>query len=188
MGLNTLNDVEKYFLDRINELENQCREHTTWVFLCAAAMINYLVNLVNGRETNRNDYKDFIINYMPEKYGDFEYLGGSKDLDSQMYHTLRCGMVHCFSLFPDSRGIGQGARVRSIALSHKENKDGNHLDNYKGGNNNLDSALFIAENFIDDIKYAVKKIFSNAKNDTNLEQKVISWINKYPPIMGEVLW
>lgn len=187
MGLNNINDIENYFLDRANELEQQCHEHTTWVFLCASAMINYLVNLVNGRETNKRDYKRFIIDYMPEGYKNFQFLNGNKDLDIQMYHTLRCGIVHNFSLFPNSAGINAGARTRSIALTHKDNKDGEHLDNHEGIRKDLDAALFVAEDFINDIKTAVKKIFNDAKSDVLLEQNILKWINQYPPIMSESL-
>lgn len=187
MGLNNLNDIENYFLGRVDELEKQCNEHAAWVFLSASAMINYLVNLVNGRETDREDYKNFILIYMPEDYKNFQYLNGNKDLDIQMYHTLRCGIVHNFSLFPDTTGKNAGARVRSIALTHEDNKDGKHLDNHQGIKNNLDSALFVAEGFINDIKTAVKKIFNDAKSDMLLEQNILKWINKYPPIMSESL-
>jgi len=187
MVLNNINDIENYFLARVDELENQCQEHTTWVFLCASAMINYLVNLVNGRETNKRDYKKFIIDYMPEGYKNFQFLNENKDLDIQMYHTLRCGIVHNFSLFPNITGRNAGARVRSIALTHRNNKDGEHLDNHEGIRKNLDAALFVAEDFINDIKTTVKKIFNDAKNGVLLEQKILKWINEHPPIMSESL-
>ena len=187
MGLNNINNIEIYFLDRVDELEQQCHEHTTWVFLCASAMINYLVNLVNGRETNRDDYKRFIINYMPEGYRNFKFLNGNQDLDIQMYNTLRCGIVHNFSLFPDAKGIRTGARIRSIALTHRENKDGDHLSNHEGIRKDLDAALFVAEDFINDIKTAVKKIFIDEKSDSLLEQNILNWINDHPPIMSESL-
>jgi len=187
MGLNNINDIEKYFLERVDELENQCREHTTWVFLCASVMINYLVNLVNGRETDREDYKRFIKDFMPEDYRNFQFLSGNQDLDIQMYHTLRCGIVHNFSLFPDTAGLRAGARERSIALTHRENKDGNHLSNHVGIRNNLDAALFVAEDFMSDIKATVKKIFNDAKSDAALEQNILNWIKDHPPIMSEAL-
>ena len=157
MGLNNINDIEKYFLDRVAELENQCSEHTTWVFLCASAMINYLVNLVNGRETNRTDYKRFVIDYMPEGYKNFQFLNRDQNLDVQMYYTLRCGIVHNFSLFPDAKGVRAGARERSIALTHRDNKDGDHLSNHEGINKNLDAALFVAEDFINDISMLFRR-------------------------------
>jgi hypothetical protein len=187
MGLNNINDIEKFFLERVVELENQCHEHTTWIFLCASAMINYLVNLVNGRETNKNDYKRFINVFMSEEYKNFQFLNGIQDLDIQMYHTLRCGIVHNFSLFPDTRAIRAGARQRSIALTHKDNNDGNHLSNYVGIRSNLDAALFVAEDFISDIKATVKKIFNDAKVNAPLEQNILNWIKDHPPIMSEAL-
>lgn len=187
MRLDNLNDIENYFLARVDELENQCNEHTAWVFLCASAMINYLVNLINGRKTNREDYKIFIIDYMPESYRNFCYSSGDSDLNLQMYHILRCGIVHNFSLFPDDEGRRAGARVRSIALTNEVNKDGKHLDNHEGIRKDLDSVLFVAEDFINDIKTTVKKIFNDAKSNTHLEQNIIEWINKYPPIMSESL-
>lgn len=187
MGLNNINKIEKYFLDRVVELEQQCSQLTTWVFLCASAMINYLVNLVNGRETNRDDYKSFINDFMPEEYKNFKFLNGNQDLDVQMYHTLRCRIVHNFSLFPDAIGIRAGARVRSIALTHEEHKDGDHLSNHEGIRKNLDAALFVAEDFISDIKKTIKKIFNDAKSNTVLEQNILNWINANPPIMSEAL-
>lgn len=81
----------------------------------------------------------------------------SQDLDKQMYHTLRCGIVHNFSLFPDANGLRTGAQIRSIALTYKESNDGNHLSNHMGIKNNSDAALFVAEDFINDIKKKLKK-------------------------------
>lgn len=187
MGLNNINGIENFFLDRIAELENQCHEHTTWVFLCASAMINYLVNLVNGSETKSDDYKRFINDFMPEDYKNFQFLNGNNDLGIQMYHTLRCGIVHNFSLFPDAAGLRAGARERSIALTHRDNKDGNHFCNHAGISKDLDAALFVAEDFINDIKTAVKKIFNDARNNAGLKQNILNWIHDHPPIMSELL-
>ena len=77
------------------------------------------------------------------------WVGGSKDLPLQMYVTLRCGIVHSFSLIPDETGISNNGRSRSILLAH-EMKGHSHFATFK--NSELDSVVFTAEQFAKDIK------------------------------------
>lgn len=106
-----------------------------------------------------------------------------------MWCVLRCGIVHNFSLIPDKRiePCKSNARDRSIILTHRKNKDGPHLSNYTGIKNNRDSALFVAEDFANDINITVEYIFKEAKNNRQLENNIMSWIRQFPPIMTEGL-
>ena len=94
-------EAKTYFYARIEELKDMCKPggaETPWVFLCGSAMIDYLSRLAAGKDNGGEGFKKFIRDYMPSSYCDFEYRSGDKDLPEQVFHILRCGIVHSFSL------------------------------------------------------------------------------------------
>jgi len=189
MDPNNLQDIKNYYLGRTLELIEHSKQGDTWFFICASTFINYLANLVFGRRAGRVEYVKFIEKYMPQNYKNFIYLSGSKDLPLQMWCTLRCGIVHSFSLIPDKtiEPCKSNARERSIILTHRKNNSGSHLDNYTGIKNKRDAALFVAEDFASDINITTEYIFKEAKDNSQLENNIISWISQFPPIMTEGL-
>jgi hypothetical protein len=150
-------------------------------------VIEYLSKLVNGAPVGGSGYKDFIKDYMavvrPE-YTSFTYASGDQDLPTQMYHILRCGIVHSYSFIPDPQAISHGGHDRSIVLSHRAEGLG-HLSNYSSPDA-LDAANMVAEDFVGDIEATIGLIFSKAKGDHKLKTRIETWLTSYPPIRGNI--
>jgi hypothetical protein len=174
----------------VGELRTLATRGDPWVFLCASSFLEYLAKAVYGKETGASEYKQFLTTYLfvvcPE-YGSFRYKNGSNDLAVQMYHVLRCGIVHAFSLFPDLRGTSKGARTRSIILAHRISGR-KHLAHYVNNKRKprIDSAVFIAEDFVEDIGKLTDYIFAESKRRTafgrQLKANISSWSKAHPPI------
>src|SRR5213594_1781122 len=126
-------DIETYFRNRVDELRSLAQRGDPWVFLCASSFLEYLAKIELGKTTSATDYKDFLKNYLFKvcpAYAGFQYHSGSQDLADQMYHVLRCGIVHSFSLFADPAAKRKhGGRDRSILLAHRSSGQ-RHLANY----------------------------------------------------------
>jgi hypothetical protein len=181
--------AERYFRDRVKELRRSCEDRTPWVFLSASAMLEYLAKIVNGADKKADGYKSFIRDYFSavrSEYKDFKYKSGDQDLPIQMYHVLRCGIVHNFSLIPDSTARAKCGRDRSIVLCHKRESDSegwHHLMPYTS-DKVADAALFVAEEFVNDIARVVDFIFGKARKDSALSQNIELWLKNHPPIAG----
>ena len=172
-----INEAEKYFSERTQELLNISGDGTVWVFVCASTLIEYLAKLVAGKDTRGPGYIKFIGDYMSEirpEYASFTYQGGKKDLPAQMYHILRCGIVHSFSLIPDQKAKNEG-RKRPIVLSHR--KEGiPHLSPHSSSIA-ADAANFVAEDFVEDIQKTIAHIFDKAATDPALKKNIETWLN-----------
>ncbi|MCB0521352.1 MAG: hypothetical protein H6577_24155 [Lewinellaceae bacterium] len=185
--MTTLTDIHQYYKARIKEVQKYANSGDPWAFLMSAAYIDYLVKMVYNAEPSTNRYyKDFIRDYLSLiniQYRDFIYTNGLQDLPDQMYHVLRCGIVHGYSLVPDALSIRKGGRIRSILLAH--NKNGAiHFTKYN--QDGLDSVIFTAEEFAKDLESVLDEIFLNlAPTNTSLENNILEWVRKYPPIMGK---
>jgi hypothetical protein len=175
-------DIETYFKGRVEELKRLAKLGDPWVFLCASSFIEYLAKITLGRETTQKDYKDFLRDYFfracPE-YDKFTYADGDRDLAVQMYHVLRCGIVHSFSLIPDQQAKGKGGRDRSIILAHRASGR-RHLTSY--GDGTLDSVVFVAEDFVADIETVTNFIFTESSTHPLLRLNIETWWNLHPPI------
>jgi hypothetical protein len=110
------------------------------------------------------------------------WVSGSKDLPLQMYVTLRCGIVHSFSLIPDAIGKSNNGRPRSILLAH-EMQGYIHLVASK--NNKLYSVIFTAEQFAKDIRETIHIIFQKATTEKSSENQIIEHVENFPPITGK---
>ncbi len=180
----TLEEIKKYFVNRCSEIVSLSLRGDPWVFLCGAAMIDYLTNMTTGSST-RTKYIKFINEHLSDvnnQYKDFQYKGGSIDLPTQMYVILRCGIVHSFSFVPNQQGVANGGRIRSILLAHESNGH-THFEAYT--KNGMDSVVFTAEQFSKDIKSVIEVIFNKAKTDSRLENEIINYVTKHPPILGQ---
>ena len=136
-------------------------------------------------KSNRENYIKFIEEYFGEVnvlYKDFTFQNGSKDLPCQMYVTLRCGIVHSFSLVPDATSKSNKGRPRSILLAH-EMKGQSRFATFK--NCEMDSVIFTAEQFAKDIKETIHIIFQKATTEKSLENQITEHVNKFPPIAGK---
>jgi hypothetical protein len=178
-GSMTANEAKEYFQHRVNELKSMSSEGTPWVFLCGSALIDYLSKLAYGKDRKAAGYKDFVKKYMPPTYRKFAYASGHKDLPEQMYHVLRCGIVHMYSLVPDKQATSKGGRSRSIVLTHEPTY--HQLDHYPGG---IDACVFRAEEFISDIEYALIRLFARANKYKAPRARIEKWLKAHPPISG----
>lgn len=183
--MTTIEQVRQYFLERCDEIISMSNAGDPWVFLCGATMIDYLTQMTTA-QSGRAAYINFVDNYFKEinlNYKEFEYNNGKRDLPTQMYVILRCGIVHKFSFIPGDNEIANGGRMRSILLAHEKNgNNGAHLTSYT--KNGMDGAIFTAEQYAKDIKAVVEFIFTKATTDPTLEGNIQTYITNFPPIQG----
>jgi len=182
-------EAKNYFHDLISAAKKYCADHTPLPFILGACFIDYFCKMVEGEDKKKTGYKGFVKKYMKgvrEEYATFKYANGTQDLPVQMYHVLRCGVVHSFSLIPDKKVNKQPGRDHSIALCHKaeaEQKRLRHLSPYSGPWN-LDAALFVIEDFLDDLLAVNELIYNKAIADRTLRDKIEGWLRVSPPISG----
>jgi hypothetical protein len=191
----TDNEIEQYFKNRIQELKQIAARGDPWVFLNASSFIEYLAKMRLGRGTTAKDYKEFLKTFFFQicpHYKTFKYRSGKLDLADQMYHVLRCGIVHSFSLFADSRGQSQGGRHRSIVLAHRlEGKA--HLSHFVDNRRKpkIDAVIFVAEDFVEDIERVTEALFNDSKKRTpggsQLRHNIRRWVKQFPPIGAIIL-
>jgi len=190
-------NIERYFSDRLNELRSLATRGDPWVFLCASSFIEYLAKIANGAPTGPKEYKDFLRNQffvMCPRYATFQYASGKSDLADQMYHVLRCGVVHSFSLYTDTKARGYGGRDRSILLAHRRSEPKrSHLDHIvdRRRRPQLDAALFIAEDFVEDIAKVTDHLFMESRRRTpagmQLRNNLRMWVSMHPPVGSLIL-
>lgn len=187
----TLTKTETYFKNRVGELRSLAQRGDPWVFLCTASFLEYLAKIELGKTTSSTDYKNFLRNTFFKvcpAYAGFRYRSGNRDLAEQMYHVLRCGIVHSFSLFADpSAKAKHGGRDRSILLAHRSSGQ-RHLANYVNRRTKpkVDAAVFIAEDFVDDVGRVTEFLFAQARKRSNagarLRNNIQTWVKTHPPV------
>jgi len=191
----TDNEIEQYFKSRIRELKQIAARGDPWVFLNASSFIEYLAQMRLGKRTEPQDYKEFLTQYFFRVcpwYGNFKYRSGTLDLADQMYHVLRCGIVHSFSLFADSKAQTRGGRHRSIVLAHRSAGQ-SHLHSFVNNRRKpkIDAAIFVAEDFVEDIERVTEALFNESKKRTpdglQLRQNIRRWVRQFPPIGAIIL-
>ncbi len=196
----TLDQAKIYFTNRIGELTQLSRDRnfvTPWIYVTASAFLDYLTKIVNGRDRGRMGYKDFIEDYLSvinPAYKTFTYQNGNADLPDQMYHVLRGGIFHNISFIPDGESRSYGGRDRSIVFCHGEERDRagwHHLMSYPPPGYTApptvtDAALFVAEDFVDDLEKVVHQIFHLASTSASLKTNIEAWTNDHPPIDGKL--
>lgn len=163
---------------------SKLRPATAMAFIVPCCYIEYLTKLYNNGSNNKS-YKKFIKDVLSEvnpKYKSFIYKSGDKDLDIQMYHILRCGIVHSFSLYGDKKKDGDG-RKQSIVLGHKNYDEGEHLSSFS--NEQIeDACLFILEDFIEDLEKATHKLLEIANQKPEIKNNIENWLKEHPFISG----
>lgn len=184
----TLAEVHEYYKTRIFEVQKFASDFGSgdlWAFLMCSSFIDFLVKMVvnNEKASNSIEYKLFIEKYLSlvnPAYRDFAFQSGKKDLPKQIYHVLRCGIVHSYSLCPDQKSQKSGGRKRSIVLGHRKNGY-THLAPFTENGN--DSIIFTIEDFSRDLGLVLDKIFNDiVPFDSIIANNIISWVSKYPPI------
>lgn len=185
-----LRQVEKVFLATaraLKKLAKDPRHRNALVFVVASAFIEYLGKLV-FTGTGAVEYKKFVRSYLARirtRYRTFTYrfVDGTvkRDLPEQMYHVLRCGAVHSYSLVPDQQAIDRGGRSRSIVVAHRISKNKHLALKYLSGQ---PSCVFVAEDFTADIEATVTRIVREAKGNKALAKRIADRMRKHPPIQG----
>jgi len=206
-----LQTAHSKFRERIKDIKEFCSTGSPLVFVLASAYLDYLAKLPLGENGHAKGYKDFITDWLSRvrpEYKSFQFRCGMADLPEQMYHVLRCGILHSFSLVPDERTkIG---RCRSIVLFHrKEGRERgfSHLSNYadsktagfsstvitSGSFSHLsnhtdsetpDAAVFVAEDFVEDIEKVMEVLFTEAESNPGLKAGMETWLQQHPLITG----
>jgi len=185
-----LKSAESKLMERIDDIDSFAKTGSPLVFVLASAFLDYLAKLSQGKNNHAEGYKKFINDWMSKirpAYLTFQYKCGKHDLSVQMYHVLRCGILHSFSLIPDKQSRSKEGRDRSIVLMHRKEakeKSYEHLDRYVS-TSVPDAALFIAEDFVEDIAQVTKRIFDDAAKDLQLEMKMKDWLSQFPFITGD---
>jgi hypothetical protein len=190
---------KQYFIDRVDEL--RAIAGTPFGFAGACVLIEVLSRLTRGTgkgKSGRKDYEQFVSDWLPKKYSDFKYAKRvippgkeeqDKYLPTQMYCILRCGLVHNLSFVAGHSEIANGATDRSIWMLTREEAHGlglNHLDPYEQNGPPIvdDAALFVAEDFLDDIEVTVRDIFENAEHDEVLKGNIMKHLSDRCPILA----
>jgi hypothetical protein len=176
-----LHHAKACLVGHIAALKTMCLDGTPWVFLCAAVVIECLSKLAAGKDLKAAGFKSFIRDYMPVGYRNFKYQSGKTDLPDQLYYVLRCGIVHNFSMVPGTTEVKNGARIRSVVMSHDEV----HLSRYTGASA-PDACCLRADGFVADIETATNKLFSDAEDGSStgdqLAENIEEWLHQRPPI------
>lgn len=186
----TLDQARDHWLQQLMNLRRLARSkrhRNPFVFLCAAALLESLAGLTTGKDLERQDYVAFVGTWLAEvdpMYRDFDYGGRSgRDLPTQMYLILRCGLVHTFSFVPGLREVKNGARVRAIVMNHR-GPSWKHLEKCKVGGNV--AARLVAEDFVEDLIKLCRLIFRKARKDHALEACILQRIREREPIRGGI--
>lgn len=163
-----------YFKDRVSELTNI--NQAIWGFVGAAALIEHGTQLANEGKSDGPLCKDFVKTF-GKGYTNFTYNTDKKqDLDVQIYHVLRCGLLHSFCLQADKKGTKWGGRTGSISLisladANREIevlKPEHHLSHIT--DNGRDACLLILEPFVADIGKAIDQLFDNPSLDESIKK------------------
>ncbi|MEA5139519.1 hypothetical protein [Arcicella rigui] len=185
-----LNEVKKHLKDIVKYMESTVDLEIAARYIVPLCLIDYLSKLYDKSNSSGSDkYKNFINEIMAEvnpKYKTFRYTinydtDEKNNLPTQMYHVLRCGFVHSFSLIPDNKAKGKGGRDRSIILGFKEDNNLNHLDNFSC-EGVRDACLFILDDFISDLDKSIDILFEKVNNDENLKKHILKLVSDYPYI------
>ncbi len=200
--------IRKYFIGRAKELVSLASGGAVWPFICCSTFIEYMAKMSvdpstvrqknGGSRTNPNPtdegmFVTFIKIWFPQKYSNFQYsnsmtiknptangnLTTNQCLPSKMYTVLRCGLVHAFSLVDTTSPM---PFQRSIFIEHRGESNSTHLDHKS--NAQWDAALFIAEDFAEDILKVTNDLFNKAKSDMVLKKRIVEYYHNNPPVQA----
>jgi hypothetical protein len=185
--------LQRGFLTSVRALKRLAkdpRQRNPIVFVAASAFIEYLSKLFYGRG-GPTEYKKFVRLHLSKansRYRTFAYrfADGSmrRDLPLQLYHVLRCGIIHSYSLVPDDVALQKGGRDRSVVLAHRASGLV-HLSQWF--HDDQPTCVLVAEDFVADIEATVRYMFRRAQVSKALAKRMGRWMKKHPPIQGGIL-
>ena len=217
-GIN-LNAIEAYFNDRLVELQSMAVRGDAWFFGSCCTFIDMLAWAVfydeivnhNNQNRGRNGRSDskffnaFLKEYIFKSNSHYvtlrRSLGISEDgLADKFYQTLRCGVVHSFSM-KQSMADGDGY---DILLAHYHDFDDmsqhhlevvdTYIERQSGQTTPIESIILVAESFVQDIRTAVVEMVKNARLNQNapvvhnssprakIEDNLINLFKNKPPM------
>lgn len=214
-GIN-LNAIEAYFNDRLVELQSMAVRGDAWFFgscctfidmLAWAAFYDEIVNH-NRRRNGRSEgkfFNAFLKEYVFKPNSHYmtllSFLRITEDaLADKFYQTLRCGVVHSFSM-KQSMCDGDGY---DILLAHYHDFDDmsqhhlevvdTYIERQSGQTTPIESIILVAESFVQDIRTAVVQLIKNARLHQNapnvqsqssvakIEDNLINLFKNKPPM------
>lgn len=174
---------------------------TPWGFICACILIELLARMVNGigrGKLTRQQYEAFVVEWMdaygPQAEHPFKYNSTvvrltntseppeaeEKSLATQMYCIMRSSMVHNLSLVAGDSELRSGGVDYSIHLIDRKTalaQGLKHLQNYDN-----DAAVFVGEDFLEDIGKVIDKVFAAAEADDALKANMASHLSSRIPV------
>lgn len=198
----TLNSIEAYFNDRLNELQEMSCRGDAWFFGSCCILIEVLTwgacfTEIEDRNTagiTAADFKKFIDDHFVEANPSYKEVEknlkklnvGHKRTNSivadRLYETLRCGVVHSFSMKQKLNVDGY-----DILLAHYHDFDDMTNHHLQVVELDLDgkkrySIILVAEEFVHDLRRAAEHLIAEAKTTSVHEENLIKLFNKKPPL------
>lgn len=166
-----------YIQDRLNELKEKANSRkknnrNPSVFFDAAAFLDFLsTHIKNGVNADGTAYIDFIQKYI---YNNVDIIFKARNdtykLTEQIWHILRCGGLHNYSLSPYGWYNKNPALKNSLFLTNKHDKNKNithkmivNVD-FSDGSLTSKGIVLVAEDFIEDVEKCVNKLLSNFRS------------------------
>lgn len=190
-----LKSIQRYLEARVDEVQKIASEGHPWGFLASCTLLDFCASLANNKSATKTEFKNFCIDYLfktRQEYSAAIYQPRLSQthpilLSNQIYHVLRCGITHGFSLTPNpppNINPNFNPVARSIILAHR-NSNLTHLAHVEY-TNGLDAFILISEEFSLDIATTIKLMFQAArkKNLTGkaLSNNILNYFKKFPPI------
>lgn len=185
----TLKGILSYLKSRSNELVDLAARGDPWFFGGACTLLEVCASLRYGRAAGKKDFKDFCRDYLfpvRSEYAAATYPSTGLVLEDQLYHILRCGVVHAFSMSPDPHSSSAAFRPtpRSIMLAHSQ-PGLNHLarvEIVRGP----ESYVLIAQEFAIDVSRMIDGLFTAANkrttNGMDLRTNILKRFREHLPL------
>lgn len=186
----TLKAISAYLNARLKELEDLASPGHPWSFLASCTYLDFCSALAIGGKAGKEDFKNFVKDYLfpvrPE-YNVASYPMTGLKLDDQMYHVLRCGVTHSFSMRAEQdakSAVKFPTKPLSIMLAHRKSNIP-HLQyiELRGG---TEAYALIAEDFVADLRKATDAFLSAARKRStagaSLRKGIISRFKSRPPL------
>ena len=160
-----------------------------------------MVNGIGRGKLTRQQFEAFVVEWMvdygPNAEHPFKFTSKvvrltntpdaqpeEKSLATQIYCIMRSSMVHNLSLLAGDSELRSGGVDNSIYMVDRKTavEQGlSHLQNYQN-----DSAVFVGEDFLDDISKAIDKVFAAAEADEALKANIAKHLNMRTPVSWSI--
>ena len=133
-------------------------------FIVGLCCIDWMATYYFGRDTNSNDYKEFVKRFLPQYNPE------------ELYHDLRCGLVHNFT-----------DRGKVIKYDFREDRSKHHLRlRPRKGNRGVKMRVINLSNFIHDLRFALNKFFDVLEHNPEMMRRSVQRYKKVGLVDGSV--